>query len=144
MATIQEAINSVDTLQHMGLEILESNDNRLHIRMPKEGNTNHLGGVYAGAIFTFAEFPFGMMYVAKIGLSEMVPVVGEMTIRYLAPANGDLFVDIQVSDEEWDQIVEGTREKGKLKLERSIEVKDADGNVNSIIKATYFSLMLPK
>jgi thioesterase domain-containing protein len=144
MSEIEQAIKSIDTLQHMGLEILESSDTRLRIRMPKEGNSNHLGGVYAGAIFTLAEFPFGMMYAAKLGLSEMVPVVGEMTIRYLAPASGDLFVDIKVSEEEWSDIVEQTRAKGKLKLVRDVEVKDADGNVNSVIKATYFSLMLPK
>lgn len=144
MSEIAEAIKSIDTLKHMGLELLETTDNRVRIRMPKEGNTNHLGGVYAGAIFTLAEFPFGMMYIAKLGLTEMVPVVGEMTIRYLAPANGDLFIDIEVSDEEWTQITEDTREKGKLKLVREIEVKDAQGNVNSIVKATYFSLLLPK
>lgn len=144
MSTIEQAIQSIDTLQHMGLEVLESSDNRLRIRMPKEGNSNHLGGVYAGAIFTLAEFPFGMMYIKKLTMDEMVPVVGEMSIRYLAPAQGDLFVDIEVSDEEWDRIVEETRAKGKLKLEREIEIKDADGNVNSVIKATYFSLLLPK
>ncbi|MGH1372641.1 MAG: YiiD C-terminal domain-containing protein [Cellvibrionaceae bacterium] len=144
MSKIAEAIKSIDTLKHMGLEILESNDNRVRIRMPKEGNTNHLGGVYAGAIFTLAEFPFGMMYIAKLGMTEMVPVVGEMTIRYLAPATDDLFIDVEVSDEEWTTIVEDTREKGKLKLVREIEVKDAQGNVNSVVKATYFSLLLPK
>lgn len=144
MSEIAEAIKSIDTLKHMGLELLETSDNRVRIRMPKEGNTNHLGGVYAGAIFTLAEFPFGMMYIAKLGLTEMVPVVGEMTIRYLAPASGDLFIDVEVSDEEWTQITEDTREKGKLKLVREIEVKDAEGNVNSVVKATYFSLLLPK
>ncbi len=144
MSKIEEAIKSIDTLKHMGLEILESNDNRVRLRMPKDGNTNHLGGVYAGAIFTFAEFPFGMMYIAKLGMTEMVPVVGEMTIRYLAPATGDLFIDVVVSEDEWVQIAEETREKGKLKLVREIEVKDADGKVNSVIKATYFSLLLPK
>lgn len=144
MSKIAEAIKSIDTLKHMGLELLEITDNRVRIRLPKEGNTNHLGGVYAGAIFTFAEFPFGMMYIAKLGMTEMVPVVGEMTIRYLAPAVGDLYIDVNVSDEEWVQIAEDTREKGKLKLVREIEVKDAEGNVNSVIKATYFSLLLPK
>ncbi len=134
----------IETLQHMGLEVLEHTPNRLRVKMPLEGNRNHLGGMYAGAIFTLAEFPFGLMFAAKFGLDEMVPVIGQMSIRYQAPATGPLFVDVKVTDEEWDSIQQQTREKGKLKLEREVEIRDEQGNLNSLVQGTYFSLLLEK
>jgi len=131
-------------LKHMGLKVLVESPNMLKIAMPREGNANHLGGVYAGAIFTLAEFPFGMMCINKFGMSEIVPVVGEITIRFLAPAIGDLTVELSVTDEEWDEIERETKAHGKFKIIKEIEVKDAQGKVNAVLKAIYFTLAVRK
>ncbi|MDE2429055.1 MAG: PaaI family thioesterase [Burkholderiales bacterium] len=144
MNTMPSTMLNVDTLQHMNLKVLHASDNVLKVEMPPVGNSNHLGGVYAGAIFSLAEFPFGMLCVNRFGMEEFVPVVGEVTIRYLAPATGTLTVEVNVSDEEWAQIVQETRSKGKCKIVKDIEIKDAQGKVNTIAKATYFTVMRPK
>ncbi len=140
MEKAQQMIDGIDTLKHMGLKVLEQTPNFLKVAMPKEGNRNHLGGVYAGAIFSLAEFPFGMMCVNKFGMSELVPVVGEVTIRYLAPANSDLVVELTIPDEEWENIARETKTHGKFKIVKEIEVKDDQGKVNTIVKATYFTI----
>jgi acyl-coenzyme A thioesterase PaaI-like protein len=140
MDKAQQMIQGIDTLKHMGLKVLEQTPNFLKISMPKEGNRNHLGGVYAGAIFSLAEFPFGMMCVDKFGMRELVPVVGEVTIRYLAPAECDLTVELSISDEEWDNIERETKAHGKFKIVKEIEVRDDQGKVNAVVKATYFTV----
>lgn len=143
MATFEEKLNKVPTLVNMNLENLEDNAERVHIRMPLEGNGNHVGAAYAGALFTLAEFPFGFLYMNRTGNdSSMFPVVGEMSIRYLAPAMGDVYVDVTMSDEEWQNIVDTTKAKGKMKIERETELKDKDGNVVAVAKTTYFSILV--
>lgn len=144
MNTMPATMLNVDTLKQMNLKFLHISTNSLKVEMPPEGNSNHLGGVYAGAIFSLAEFPFGMLCVNRFGMQDFVPVVGEVTIRYLAPATGALTVELHISDEEWAEIERETRARGKFKIIKEIEVRDEQGNVNTLAKATYFTMMLPK
>lgn len=144
MNKLEQMIQGVDTLRNMGLKILEASPNVLKVTMPREGNRNHLGGVYAGAIFSLAEFPFGMMCVNRFGMREIVPVIGEVTIRYLAPANSDLTIEMTISDAEWNEIEGETKAHGKFKIVKDIEVKDDQGKVNAVVKATYFTLDVRK
>ena len=67
MGNLEQAMQRIDTLKNMNLRVLEESPNRVRIAMPRAGNGNHLGGVYAGAIFSLAEFPFGMMCVDRFG-----------------------------------------------------------------------------
>ena len=144
MEKLEQMMQSIDTLKNMGLRVLEQTPNVLKIAMPQDGNRNHLGGICAGAIFSLAEFPFGMMCINRFGMREIVPVVGEVTIRFLAPANSDLIVELSIPDEEWDEIERETKAHGKFKIIKEIEVKDDKGKVNTIVKATYFTLDVRK
>jgi thioesterase domain-containing protein len=141
MESAKKLMGSIQNLQHMGLEVLEDTGNCLKVKMPLEGNKNHVGIVYAGAIFTLAEFPFGVMVVQKFGIEDIYPLVGEMTIRYLAPAAGPLVVEVRISDEEWAQIERDTRAHGKMKVLREVEIKDEQGTVIAVVKATYFTVL---
>ncbi|MDH4008162.1 MAG: DUF4442 domain-containing protein [Desulfuromonadales bacterium] len=137
----QQLVEDVEALRHMGLEVLEESSNRIRIKLPKEGNRNHVGGIYAGTVFTLAEIPFGLLFVKRFSLSDMYPVVGEVTIRFQALATSPLFVELCVSDEEWDEIERATRAEGKVKIVRNVEVKDEEGHVNAIVAVTYFSVL---
>lgn len=133
-------IAATQALSRMGLRVVEESLNTLKIAMPQEGNGNHMGGVYAGALFTLAEFPFGMMCLNRFPDGSIIPVIGEMTIRYLALAKGEMTIEAHVSDDEWARIESETRANGKCKVLREIEIRDSAGNVNSVVKGTYFTL----
>jgi len=51
---------------------------------------------------------------------------------------------LTVTDEEWDEIERETKAHGKFKIVKEIEVKDAQGKVNTVLKATYFTLAVRK
>lgn len=143
MATFQEKIATVPTLGKMGLEMIEDSAERVCVKMPLAGNSNHVGAAYAGALFTLAEFPFGFLYMNRAGdQADMFPVVGEMSIRYHRPAMGDVLVDVRMDDAEWQSIVETTRAQGKMKIQRETELKDVDGNVVAVATTTYFSIRM--
>ena len=95
-------------------------------------------------MFSLAEFPFGLMFSNRFDLNEMFPVVGEMTIRYLAPAVGALTVEENVSEQEWQDIIGQTRANGKFKILREIAIKDQQGQTVALSKATYFSILAKK
>lgn len=77
-------------------------------------------------------------------ISEMFPVVGEMTIRYLAPTVGALTVEENVSELEWQDIIDRTRANGKLKILREIAIMDQQGQTVALSKVTYFSILAKK
>ena len=49
------AVGIVPAIERTGIEILELEPGRATLRMPLEPNVNHVGTMYAGALFTLAE-----------------------------------------------------------------------------------------
>ena len=62
----------------------------------------------------------------------------------MAPANSDLTIEITISDAEWNEIECETKAHGKFKIVKDIQVKDDQGRVNAVVKATYFTLDVRK
>jgi acyl-coenzyme A thioesterase PaaI-like protein len=141
MTTDATPTDLIPALDKLDARVLISEPNRIKVLLPLAGNANHLGTMYAGAIFSVAEFPFGLLHLGHFAGKPLLPVVGELTIRFLAPATTDVTVDLHVSDEEWQEMDDTTHAHGKSKFIREIEVLDADENVVAVAKATYFSIL---
>lgn len=61
-------------------EVLEPGFVRL--RVPLAGNENHIGSMYAGALFTLAEIPGGALFLTSFDASQFYPIVKEMNLRF--------------------------------------------------------------
>ena len=59
------------------------------VRMPLKGNQNHIGTLYAGALFTAAEIPGGALFLAGFDPVGCYPVVKELNLKFLKPATTD-------------------------------------------------------
>jgi len=140
MINNDEVMKLNSMLSQMNMTFIETSANRYVVELPLESSTNHVGTVYAGALFTLAEFPFGMMFMQRFGMENIYPVVGNMEIRFTAPAMTDTRVTLEVSDERWNEIEEQTLSKGKYKIILPIELKDTNGTVVAKTEATYFSV----
>jgi len=140
MLSNDEAMKLNPMLSRMNLFFIESSANRCVVELPLEGSTNHVGTVYAGALFSLAEFPFGFMFLQRFGVDNIYPVVGEMTIRFTAPAMTNTRVTLEVSEERWQEIESATLSKGKYKIILPLELKDSNGTVVAKTDATYFSI----
>ncbi|BFM18419.1 YiiD C-terminal domain-containing protein [Maricurvus nonylphenolicus] len=136
-----QMMQQMPTIERMNCKVIEESVNRCVIEMPLEGNSNHVGTAYAGAMFTLAEFPFGLMFLSRFGgMDKLYPVVGEMNIRYMAPAMTAVRLTVEISEEQWQQIETETLEKGKYKIVLPLELQDANGTVVAKTEATYFSI----
>lgn len=64
--------------------------------MPGAGNENHIGSMYAGALFTLAEIPGGALFLTSFDSARFYPIVKEMTLRFRRPAKGDIRVEARL------------------------------------------------
>ena len=83
-------------------EVLEPGFVRL--RVPLAGNENHIGSMYAGALFTLAEIPGGALFLTSFDASKFYPIVKEMNLRFRRPATGDIVVEARLSAEEIERL----------------------------------------
>ena len=91
-----------------------------------------------GAIFTLAEIPVGALFYTSFDETKFYPVVKEMTIQFLKPANTDLSVKFHFQKRKLgaSQSKRKRRERASLDRERR-DNKDIDGHVVALSRGIY-------
>lgn len=105
--------------------------------MPLQGNKNHIGTMYAGALFTLAEVPGGALYLTTFDTKKFIPIVTEMSIKFVKPAKGTISIEINMSDERIAELEAEAEAHGKAVFELEGELKNAEGEVVAISKGVY-------
>lgn len=116
-------------------EVLEQGHVRL--RMPLKGNENHINNMYAGALFTVAELPGGVLMMTSFDARRFYPIVKEAGLRFLRPAASDVTVDAWLGEEEIQRIAEEATQHGKSDFTLDLQLKDAAGTVVAESHAVY-------
>ncbi|MDH1264131.1 YiiD C-terminal domain-containing protein [Pseudomonas sp. GD03944] len=108
-------------------EVLEPGHVRL--RMPLAGNENHIGSMYAGALFTLAEIPGGALFLTSFDVQRFYPVIKEMNLRFRRPATGDIQVEARLDAAQIEQLQTQAAEQGKAEFPLELQLTDASGEV---------------
>ncbi|MBD9501549.1 YiiD C-terminal domain-containing protein [Pseudomonas sp. BGr12] len=116
-------------------EVLEPGLVRL--RMPLKDNENHLRNMYAGALFTVAELPGGVLMLTSFDARRFYPIVKEAGLRFLRPASSDVTVEARLSEEDIQRIGEEATNLGKAEFVLDLQLKDEEGNVVAESHAIY-------
>jgi acyl-coenzyme A thioesterase PaaI-like protein len=106
--------------------VLELRDRYAKALMPLDGNTNHVGIMYAGSLFTLGEFAGGAIHVASIDFSRYFPIVKEVRIRFRRPALTDVTMEVTMTEEQAQTLEAETEKNGKADFELNLELKDAN------------------
>ena len=124
-------------VQRSGLkaEVLEVGHVRL--RMPLAGNQNHIGSMYAGAIFTLAEIPGGALFLTSFDAQRFYPIIKEMNLRFRRPATGDIRVEANLAAEEIQQLQKQATELGKAEYVLQLQLTDESGEVVAESRGLY-------
>lgn len=96
--------------------------------IPLKGNRNHVGTLYAGAMFVLAEIPGGVLALFDLG-SDYVPILTELTMRYDKLARSDLSVEFRLDEEERQRLMSTADQEGKAYFTLKGELKDREGEV---------------
>ena len=123
--------------ENMGLQILETKPLYCKLMAPIKGNENHVGIMYAGALFTLAEVPGGALFSTSFDSAKYYPIVKELSIRFRRPAMTDVTVEMTMTQEEVDRIQAEAEANGKADYILEGELKDENGTVVAISKGIY-------
>lgn len=96
-------------------------------RIQLKGNKNHFGSLYAGAYFLVAEIPGGVLTLFDLG-PAYTPILKEMTLQFLLPANSDVTVEFSLSPEDVAGILAEADTTGRAKFTLEGELRDMEGN----------------
>jgi acyl-coenzyme A thioesterase PaaI-like protein len=128
---------SIRLVRNSGLRVLELRRGHVKCLMPFEDNGNHIGTMYAGALFTLAEIPGGALFLSSFDVSQFFPVVKALDLRFLKPATGDVTIELSLDEERLTAIAAEAMEKGKAEFVLEGELKLADGTVVAASHGVY-------
>ena len=131
---LEKAIKIIDK---MGMRILDFKKQSVKIMLPKEPNVNHIGTVYAGSLFSLADFAGGALFFSAFDLRKYYPLLKEVTITFKRPATTDITAETSMLPEQAERIKKITDETGKADWTLDMELKDEQGNVCCIAHADF-------
>lgn len=124
-------------VRRSGVRVESLERGRVVCRMPIKGNVNHIGTMYAGALFTLAEFPGGPLLLATYGMSRYIPIVTSLHMDFVKVAKTDVRVELRMSESEIERVQTETDRDGKSTFELHGELKDRNGIVVARSHAVY-------
>ncbi|MET1081237.1 MAG: YiiD C-terminal domain-containing protein [Pseudomonas sp.] len=116
-------------------EVLEPGFVRL--MMPAAGNANHIGSMYAGALFTLAELPGGALFLSSFDPKRFYPVVKEVNLRFRRPARGDIRVEARLTPEEILRLERQAATEGKAEYCLELRLTDEQGEMVAESRGLY-------
>lgn len=119
-----------------GFEVVALGPGYLKAAISLKGNTNHIGTLYAGAMFVLAEIPGGILSLLELG-TDYVPILREMQMTYLRTARTDVTVEFRLTEEQVARIRSEITRQGKTHLELEGELRDATGQLVARSRALY-------
>ena len=126
-----------DFVERMGLRVIELEPRSVKLSVPLQGNENHIGTMYAGALFTIAEIPGGALFLTTFDVSRFYPVIKEMTLRFIKPAKTDVIIEMVMSVSEAKRIVSEAEKNGKAEYVLEGEIKDTNEEVVAVSRGVY-------
>lgn len=120
-----------------GLQVQELRRGYVKCLMPFAGNGNHIGTMYAGALFTLAEIPGGALFLSSFDATRFYPIVKQLDLRFLKPAKGDVTVEIALDDIQAASIAAEASKSGKAEFILEGQLKTADGTVVAESRGVY-------
>ncbi|MBU3918240.1 DUF4442 domain-containing protein [bacterium] len=138
------ATTLVGAIQRTGLKVLALRDRYAKFMMPLEGNTNHVGSIYAGSLFTLGEFTGGIIPGVTFDISRFYPIVKEVTIRYISYAKTDVTIEHTMSKEEADRIQAEVEANGKADFAMELEIKNTNNETVALVNGIWQMRTIPE
>ena len=129
--------NGIKFVANCGLKVIELRRGYVKCSVPLNGNVNHIGIMYAGAMFTVAEIPGGALFLSSFDTTRYFPIVKALNMDFLKPAKSDVTVEISLTDEQIAAIQADADTKGKAEFVLEGELKDNAGLVVARSRGTY-------
>lgn len=118
---------AVPAIGRLGVVVEAIAPGEVTLRVPIEGNTNHLGTMYAGALFAVAELPGGLLPLVVLGPGRFVPILVSMSVEYTAAARTDVTLAARLPADEVLALADRAQAQGQAEFTLSLHGQDAAG-----------------
>jgi acyl-coenzyme A thioesterase PaaI-like protein len=127
---------AVPAIGRLGVTVEAIAPGAVELRVPIEGNTNHMGTMYAGALFAIAELPGGLLPLGLLG-SRYTPIVTDIRVQYLAAARTDVTLSARMDPEELNALAARADAEGEAVFTLKVHGEDAHGRTVVASTAQY-------
>ena len=128
---------AVPAIGRLGVEVVDIAPGSVTLRLPFEPNRNHMGTLYAGALFALAELPGGLLPLAVLDPAAYTPIVTRVEIDFLAAARSDVTLRAQLSAQRLAELARTADAEGRAVFTLDLEGGDADGRTVLRSRADY-------
>ncbi|MEJ5349907.1 MAG: YiiD C-terminal domain-containing protein [Desulfosoma sp.] len=128
---------AIPFVSRSGLQVLEMRPGYVKLRMPFDGNQNHVGTMYAGALFTLGEIPGGALCYCTFDPRKYFPLAKEITIRYRKPVTTDAVIEVSLTQAEIARMQRDLDTNGKADFLVDADIMDASGESVATIHGVY-------
>lgn len=111
------------------------------LRVPVQGNANHFGTMYAGALFALAELPGGLLPLAILDPMKYTPIVTRVDIRFVAAARSDVTLHASMQPEQLQVLADQVDAEGRAEF--TLELQGVDENGRTVIDSTAYYQLRP-
>lgn len=127
--TVAALENIIKIVGKMGVKIERFDPGDVKVRLPKEPNINHVGMVYAGSLFSLADYTGGVLFSSCFDLKKYIPILKEASIVYRRPAMTDMTIETSFTRDEIEDLRKTADSVGKADFVKEFELKDENGTV---------------
>ena len=129
----------VPAIGRLGVVVEAIGPGSVDLRVPIEGNANHMGTMYAGALFAVVELPGGLLPLAVLDPTKYTPIVTGVDIRFLAAARSDVRLSARMEPDELRALGTQVDETGRADFTLELEGTDVDGRL-VVTSTAYYQL----
>jgi len=127
----------IPSAHRLGVRVVELAPGMARSEVPLQENTNHLGTMYAAAMFTVAEVLGGALVLATFDVARYYPVVKELTLRFRRPARSDVSARAALPVDLVASLTAEADNAGKAEFILDVDLLDAAGQIVATSHGTY-------
>ncbi|NPU85963.1 MAG: DUF4442 domain-containing protein [Syntrophaceae bacterium] len=135
--TVAALENIIKIVGKMGVKIEQFDPGAVKVRLPKEPNINHVGMVYAGSLFSLADYTGGVLFSSCFDLKKYIPILKEASIVYRRPAMSDMTIEATFTESEIEELKKMADSVGKADFVKEFELKDENGTVCCMARGSF-------
>lgn len=119
-----------------GFKVIDFRPGYVKAFIPLKTNANHFNAMYAGALFTVAELPGGIISVFSFD-ERYFPILKDLKMEFVKMAKTDVTVEFELSASELSRLENEASVHGKCDFVLQGDIKDAKGEVVAKSFANY-------
>lgn len=131
---------TIPAIGRLGVRVVGLRPGSVDLVVPIEGNGNHFGTMYAGALFSLVEMPGGFLPLSVLG-ADYTPIVTRVDIRFLAAARTDVHLSATIEPQELQRLATEATEHGKAEF--TLDLTGTDDNGRTVVECTAYYQLRP-